>query len=138
MQNNFQILLKQSDERIKEKLSRVEIVENIKATLLKEVQKICLRLEKTKCDAEKKLNRTSTNYKDIIRYLNRGFEAERVNHVETVEILRKLEHSLRETINKFKDSQAKSEVLLDELKKTKLELHHCQHDLVQQVNHKFY
>lgn len=126
--------MKQSDEQIKGKLSRVEIVENIKTTLLNEVQKICLRLEKTKVDAEKRLNRTTTNYKEIIRYLNRGFEAERVNHAETTELLRKLEHSLRETINKFEDSQAKSAVLQDELKKTKIELHHCQRDLAQQVN----
>lgn len=125
----LQTQLKQSDKEIEAKLSRIEIVENIKKSLLWEVQHLCLALEKNKSDAVKKLNRTTANFKDVIRYLNRGFEAERMTHVEATEILRKLEHNLRETINKYEDVQAKNDVLQDELKKARVELHHCQRDL---------
>lgn len=109
-------------------------MENIKTTLLNEVRKLCLRFEKVKLDSEKKLERTTANHKDIIRYLNRGFESERTTHSETTEILRKLEHTLRETINKYEDANAKNWVLQDELKKARGELHHCQRELSEQVS----
>lgn len=125
--------MKVSDERISERLARVAIVENIKKSLLSEVRKLCLYLEKTKAEGESKLKRTTNNFKDITRYLNRGFEAERINHAETVEILRKLEHNLRDTINQCQNAQEFSRVIKQDLKATKLELHRCQRELTEQV-----
>jgi DNA repair exonuclease SbcCD ATPase subunit len=128
------LTLKQSDERIQEKLKRISIVENIKKSLLHEVQNLCLHLERTKLEGEDKLKRTTNNFKEVIRYLNRGFEAERITHAETNEVLRKLEHTLRETINQCQNAEANTQVLHDELKKTRTELHRCQKDLTEHVN----
>lgn len=117
------MLLHQSDNRIKEKLDRIAIAENIKVSLLTEVKKLCLILEKNKLESEEKLKRTTSNFRDIIRYLNRGFEKERASYQATVEIMRSFEHTLRDTINKCENAKAKNEVLDDELKQTKKQLH---------------
>lgn len=125
--------MRQSDDRIQEKLSRVAIVENIKKSLLKEVKMLCLTLEKTKSESNEKLKRSTNNFRDIIRYLNRNFETERLGHYNTVEILRKLEHSLRDTFNKYENEKASADVLQAELKKTKIQLHKTQNELCEQV-----
>lgn len=92
-----------------------------------------MKYEKTRADASDKLKRTNANYKEIIRFLNRGFEAERVNFQHTTEILRKIEHSLRETMNHYENSEATVGVLQEELKKTKHQLHSCQNMLTEHV-----
>lgn len=122
------------DELFQEKLARIAIVQNIKSSLLHEVKNLCLILERTKSENHKKLERTTNNFKDIIRFLNRGFEAERLSFQSTNEVLRKLEHTLRDTYNQFQNSQATVDVLQQELKRTKLQLHNCQRDLVEQVS----
>lgn len=125
--------MKESDEKIQALLVRIKIVENIKKSLMKEVDKLCLKFEKSRADASEKLMRTNANYKEIIRFLNRGFEAERKNFQNTTEILRKLEHTLRDTMNHYENSEATVEVLQSELKKTKQQLHSCQNMLHEHV-----
>lgn len=129
--------MKQSDDQIREKLSRIEIVQNIKNSLLKEVKKLCLALEKNKADADDKFKRSTQNFKEIIRYLNRGFETERLGFQSTNEILRKLEHSLRETYNQYQNVQATAEVLQEEFKKSKAQLHACQKEKSDEVIRNF-
>ncbi|CRL03165.1 CLUMA_CG016567, isoform A [Clunio marinus] len=124
-----QVELKESDEKIQEKLDRVVIVEDIRKSLLSEVRKLCLILDKTKVEYGQKLRRATSNFRDAIHYLNRGFEAERINNFETLEILRKLEHTLRNTVNECQNSQEYAKALEDELKKTKLSLQKCERDL---------
>lgn len=111
------------------KLERVQIVEDIKNSLLSEVQTLCLTLDKTKAEAEDKLKRSTKNFNEIIYFLNRGFETERLGFVQTSELLRKLESNLRESHNQLQNFEAKNEVLEAELKKTKLQLHKCQEKL---------
>lgn len=94
---------------------------------------LCLILKKTKAESDEKLKRSSNNFKDIIRYLNRGFETERLGYYNTVEILRKLEHKLRDTFYKYENSQANENVLQMELKKLKNTLHTTQNELKDQV-----
>lgn len=125
--------MKLSDSKIHEKLDRIALVENIKTSLLTEVRKLCLVLAKNKTESQEKLKRSTNNFNEIIRYLNRGFDKERISYQSTVEILRKLEHSLRDTINKYENAQATAEVLQEELKETKRQLHSTQRELQEQV-----
>lgn len=111
------------------KLERVEIVEDIKDSLLSEVRTLCLTLDKTKADAEDKLKRSTKNFNEIIYFLNRGFETERLGFLQTSELLRKLESNLRDSHNQLQNSVATNEVLQAELKKTKSQLHKCQESL---------
>lgn len=125
--------MKLSDSKIHEKLDRIALVENIKTSLLTEVRKLCLVLAKNKTESQEKLKRSTNNFNEIIRFLNRGFDKERISYQSTVEILRKLEHSLRDTINKYENAQATAEVLQEELKETKRQLHSTQRELQEQV-----
>lgn len=109
------------------------IVENIRTSLLTEVKKLCLHMEKSKVEADDKLKRSTDNFKEIIRYLNRGFETERLSYYNTVELLRKLEQTLRDSYNRCENAQAKIEVLESELKKTKQQLHSTQRELSDEV-----
>ena len=95
--------------------------------------KLCLLLEKTKYESKEKLHRNANNFNDIIHYLNRGFDKERISYQATVELLRKLEHTLRDTCNKYENAKANIEVLQDELKQTKKQLHSTQRELQEEV-----
>lgn len=128
---NLQALLKHSDERIQEKLGRIAKIDGIKKSLLKEVKRLCLTLEKHKAESDDKLKRSTKNYKDIIKYLNRGFETERLGFQNTSELMRKLEHTLRDTFNHLQNSEATVDVLQAELKKTKHQLHALQNEAIE-------
>lgn len=111
------------------KLERVKIVEDIKNSLLAEVQTLCINLAKTKAEAEDKLKRSTKNFNEIIYFVNRGFETERLGFLQTSELLRKLESNLRDSHNQLKNFEATNDVLQAELKKTKSQLLKCQENL---------
>lgn len=111
------------------KLERVQIVEDIRNSLLSEVQTLCITLDKTKAEAEDKLKRSTKNFNEIIHFLNRGFETERLGFLQTSELLRKLESNLRDSHNHLQNFEATNEVLQAELKKNKSQLHKCQEKL---------
>ena len=87
-------------------------------------------MEKHKVDSDDKLKRTNKNFKDIIRYLNRGFETERLGFQNTSELLRKLEHTLRDTFNHLQNAEASVDVLQAELKRTREQLHKSQNEII--------
>ena len=120
--------------KILENLHRIGKVGNIKSSLLREVKKLCLILEKTKSVYKERLRHASENFKDVTHYLQSQIEAERALTHETNMILRKLENNLRDTIYHHERDKAIADVLRDQLSNTKIELHHCQRDLSHQVN----
>lgn len=126
------IILKESEAKILENLHRIGKVENIKNSLLTEVKKLCLILEKTKSVYKERLRHASENFKDVTHYLQSQIEAERALTHETNMILRKLENNLRDTIYHHERDKAIADVLRDQLSNTKVELHHCQRDLSHQ------
>lgn len=125
--------MKQSNPRIEAKLERVAIVENIKNSLLHEVRKLCLHLEKTKHVDGDRLKRATNNFHEVTKYLQSQIEAERTLADETNKILRNLENTLRDTVYHYQSLQQISNVLKEELNKSKLELHHCQRKISENV-----
>lgn len=130
----FQKTLKGSDSKIEAKLERVAIVENIKNLLLHEVRKLCLHVEKTKHISDERLKRVNDNFKEVTKYLQSQIESERMLADETNKILRKLENTLRDTVYHYQSTQQLSDVLQEDLKKTKFELHRCQRELAENVS----
>lgn len=116
------------------KLERVAIVENIKNSLLHEVRKLCLSFEKTKHVSDDRLKRVNDNFHEVTKYLQSQIESERILADETNIIMRKLENTLRDTVYHYQSTQQLSDVMQEELKKTKFELHRCQREMSQNVS----
>lgn len=129
--------MRRSEIDIDRLLQRIKAIGNIKSSLIAEVNKLGLLLEKTKSEAAEKLRRTNENNKEIVRFLNRGFETERLGFQNTTEVLRKLEHTLRETVNKQQNAEKITEVLTADLKDARILLHKCQKEFHEQVSSHF-
>jgi hypothetical protein len=55
--------------------------------------------------------------------LEKELEFQRKSHDSTIDLFRNLERSLRDTVNKYENIQAREAVVSAELKRTKQELH---------------
>lgn len=120
--------------KIEAKLSRISIVENIKNVLLHEVRKLCLHAEKSSHVTDERFKKASENFKQVTKYLQSQIESERVLADETNKILRKLENTLRDTIYHYQSIEQIKDVVQEDLKKTKFELHRCQRTLAEHVS----
>jgi uncharacterized protein YdcH (DUF465 family) len=134
----FQKTLKESNVKIDAKLERVSIVETIKNSLLHEVRKLCLELEKSKHVSDERFRRATDNFNEVTRYLQSQIESERTLSDETNKILRKLENTLRDTVYHYQSTQQMADVLEQDLKKTKFELHRCQRKMAENVSFNYF
>lgn len=80
-----------------------------------------------------KLKTTVEKYREVVNYLERELDYQRRSHEDTIELFRNLEKSLRETVYRCENSEARAAVLQEELNKTKAELHECKNKFHEEV-----
>lgn len=90
--------------------------------------------EKSEKMAHEKLKTTVEKYREVVAYLERELDYQRKSHDETIELFRKLEKTLRDTIYRCENAEDRVLVLQDELKKSKTELHQTKNKLYEEVS----
>lgn len=92
--------------------------------------------EKTEKAAAAKLKTTVEGYRQVVQYLEKELDYQRKSHEDTIELFRKLEKTLRDTIYKCENAEERVLVLQDELNRTKTELHRYKNKLYAEVRGK--
>jgi hypothetical protein len=132
-----QLALKRSNEVINKKLSRVNRLELLKSTLEKEIKTLIKAKEKAEKESQYKLKNAVEKYREVIAYLERELDSQRSSHEETIELFRTLEKTLRDTVYRCENAEARIEVLQEELKKSKRELHEIKNKSFEEVSYSF-
>jgi hypothetical protein len=127
-----QAALRKSDEVLDKKMARITRLQNIKASLDKEVKTLIKEHEKAEREADNRKKTTAKKYKEVIRYLERDLQ--RQSNDSTLDLFRNLERSLRDTVNKYENVKARETVLTEELKKAKQELHELKNKSHEEVS----
>lgn len=97
------------------------------------LQIIVKKQEKSEKTASDKLKSTVKKYREVINYLERELDFQRKTHDDTIELFRKLEKTLRDTIYRCENAEDRVLVLQEELNKTKTELHCSKNKLYEEV-----
>lgn len=97
------------------------------------LQIIVKKQEKSEKTASDKLKSTVKKYREVINYLERELDFQRKTHGDTIELFRKLEKTLRDTIYRCENAEDRVLVLQEELNKTKTELHCSKNKLYEEV-----
>lgn len=150
---NDQDDLKKSDEILDKKMLRFARLENISKSLNDEIkvirnymknntylkkynfffQAIVKKQERQEKTASEKLKSTVQKYREVINYLEHELDFQRKTHDDTLELFRKLEKTLRDTIYRCENAEDRVLVLQEELNKTKTELHCSKNKLYEEV-----
>lgn len=70
-----------------------------------------------------KLKTAIQKYREVVSYLEHELDFQRRSHEETIELFRHLEKTLRDTVYRCENIEARNVVLQEELNKAKAELH---------------
>lgn len=77
---------------------------------------------------------TVEKYREVINYYERELDYQRKSQENTIELFRKLEKTLRDTIYRCEIAEDRVLVLQEELNKVKTELHRCKNKLYEEVS----
>ncbi|KAG5678760.1 hypothetical protein PVAND_008404 [Polypedilum vanderplanki] len=114
--------LRKSDDILEKKIARINRLEVIRDSLDKEIKAMVKEHEKSEKEADLRLKTTAEKYQKVIKYLERELQRTTANDT-TLDLFRTLEKNLRDTVNKYENIKAREEILSEELKKVKKELH---------------
>lgn len=95
-----------------------------------------MQKEKSEKNYAAKLKSTVNKYREVVHYLEKELDVQRQSHEETIELFRKLEKSLRDTLYRCENAEERVLVLQDELNRTKTELHRFKNKLYEEVRRK--
>lgn len=79
--------------------------------------------EKSEKAADTKLKTSIEKYHEVIQYLEHELDYQRKSNEEIMELFNNLEKTLRDTVYRKEDAEAKCRMLEEELTKSKTELH---------------
>jgi chromosome segregation ATPase len=97
------------------------------------LQAIVKQQEKLEKANATKLKTTVEKYREVCHYLEKELDFQRQSHEDTIELFRKLEKTLRDTVYRCESAEDRVLVLQDELNRAKTELHRYKNKLYEEV-----